>query len=55
MVQGGIVVVLGYERSQVKTTGRTFEQEWAHVYTLRDIKIAKVRLIENTAALACSF
>ena len=54
IVQGGTVVVLGYERSQVKTTGRTLEKEWAHVYALRDGKIAKVRLIENTAALVCS-
>ena len=53
--QGDTVVVLGYERSLVKPTGRTFEQEWAHVYTLRDGKIAKARFIEDTAAQVVAF
>ncbi len=48
--QGDMVVVVGYERSVVKQTGRRFEQEWAHVYTLRDDKIATGRFFENTAA-----
>jgi uncharacterized protein len=48
--QGDTVVVLGYERNLIKPTGRTFEQEWAHVYTLRDGKIAKHQGSENTAA-----
>jgi ketosteroid isomerase-like protein len=48
--QGDNVVVLGYERNLIKLTGRTFEQEWAHVYTLRDGKIAKHRGFEDTAA-----
>ena len=53
--QGDTVVVVGYERSLVKPTGHTFEQEWAHVFTLRDGKIAKARFIEDTAAqvVAC--
>ena len=50
ITQGDTVVVLGYERSLVKSTGRTFEQEWAHIYTLREGKIAKARFIEDTAA-----
>ncbi len=55
VAQGDTVVVLGYERSLVKPTGRTFEQEWAHVYTLKDGKIAKARFIEDTAALVVAF
>ena len=55
VAQGDTVVVLGYERSLVKPTGRTFEQEWAHVYTLRDGKIAKGRFIEDTAAQVVAF
>jgi uncharacterized protein len=50
VAQGDTVVVLGYERSLVKPTGHTFEQEWAHVYTLRGGKIAKFRAFEDTAA-----
>jgi ketosteroid isomerase-like protein len=53
--QGDTVVVLGYERSLVKATGRRFEQEWAHVYTLRDGKIATGRFFEDTAAEVVAF
>ena len=49
--QGDTVVVVGYERGLVKPTGRTFEHEWAHVYTLRDGKIATGLFVEDTAAL----
>lgn len=55
VVQGDTVVVLGYERSLIKPTGRTFEQEWAHVYTLRDGRIAGGRFFEDTAALVVAF
>jgi ketosteroid isomerase-like protein len=53
--QGDTVVVLGFERNLIKPTGRTFEQEWAHVYTLRDGKIAKFRAFEDTAAYVVAF
>ena len=53
--QGDTVVVLGFERNLIKPTGRTFEQEWAHVYTLRDGKIAKFRAFEDTAAQVIAF
>src|SRR5918998_5266448 len=53
--QGDTVVVLGYERSLVKATGHRFEQEWAHVYTLRDGKIATGRFFEDTAAEVVAF
>lgn len=55
VAQGDTVVVLGYERCIVKPTNRTFEQEWAHVYTLRNGKIAKGRFIEDTAAQVVAF
>jgi uncharacterized protein len=55
VAQSDTVVVLGDERSLVKPTGRTFEQEWAHVYTLRDGKIAKGRFLEDTAAQVVAF
>jgi uncharacterized protein len=55
VAQGDSVAVLGYERSLIKPTGRTLEQEWAHVYTLRDGKIAKFRAFEDTAALVVAF
>ena len=55
VVQGDTVAVLGYERSLIKPTGRTLEQEWAHLYTLRDGKIAEFRAFEDTAALVVAF
>ena len=55
VAQGNTVVVVGYERNLIKPTGRTFEQEWAHVYTLRDGKIAKFRAFEDTAAYVGAF
>lgn len=49
VAQGDTVVVLGFERSLVRPTGRTFEQEWAHAYTLRDGKVATFLALEDTA------
>jgi hypothetical protein len=55
VAQGDTVVVLGFERSLIKATGHTFEQEWAHVYTLRESKIVKFLVLEDTAAHAVAF
>jgi uncharacterized protein len=55
VAQGDTVVVLGFERSLVKSTGRTFKQEWAHVYKLRDGKVAEFLALEDTAAHAGAF
>jgi ketosteroid isomerase-like protein len=54
VAQDDTVVVLGFERSVMKSTGRPLENEWAHVYTLRDGKIAKARLFEDTGAYAAA-
>ena len=53
--QGDTVVVIGYERNLIKPTGRAFDQEWAHVYTLKDGKIATFWAFENTAAYMEAF
>ena len=55
VAQGDTVVVLGYERSLAKATGRWLEQEWAHVYTLRNGKITTGRFFEDTAAEVVAF
>jgi uncharacterized protein len=55
VAQGDTVVVVGFERGVSKATGHTIEQEWAHVYTLRDGKIAKGRFFEDTAAQVAAF
>jgi ketosteroid isomerase-like protein len=55
VAQRDMVVVLGFERSLVKSTGRTLEQEWAHVYKLRDGKVSEFLALEDTAAHAVAF
>ena len=51
VAQGDSVIAIGYEHSVAKPTGRTLRQAWAHVYTLKDGKIAAFRGFEDTAAL----
>ncbi len=55
VAQGDTVVAIGKERSRSTASGRTVVQEWAHVYTLRDGKIARFRAFEDTAALEAAF
>lgn len=52
---GDQVVALGSERGRVKATGKSFENRWAMVFTLRDGKIVKFRSHEDTAAVAEAF
>ncbi|HXG23813.1 MAG TPA: nuclear transport factor 2 family protein [Chthonomonadales bacterium] len=49
------VIALGHERMRCKTTGRTYETCWAHVFTLRDGKIASFREYTDTAAIAHAY
>ena len=49
------VVVLGRERGRVRATGKTFEQEWAMVFTVSGGKVTGFRCYENTAAVAEAF
>ena len=50
VAQDDRVVVVGFERNLIKSTGRTFEQEWVHDFTLKEGKVSKVRSFEDTAA-----
>ena len=49
------VVVLGYEKLRVKTTHNVFENEWVHVWTIRDGKIYKFQEFSDTAVMAKLF
>jgi ketosteroid isomerase-like protein len=51
IAQGDKVVVLGHSRDRMKSTGRTIENEWAAVVTLRDGKVARYQVYEDTAAV----
>ena len=55
IAEGARVVVLGRERFTPMKTGRTFEQHWAHAYTVREGKVATAYLYEDTHAQALAF
>ncbi len=55
IAQGDNVVALGYYAGRVKSTGRQYASEWAHVFTLRHGKIIKFREYADTANLAAAY
>ena len=55
IAQGDTVVVLGRETGRVRSTGRTFQSEWAMAFTLRDGKIARYQEYYDTASLDAAF
>jgi ketosteroid isomerase-like protein len=55
IADGNHVVVLGSEKISSKRTGRTYECNWAHVFTLAGGKIVKFREYTDTAAVASAF
>lgn len=52
---GDKVVVLGSERGRVRANGRTFVNDWAIVFTLREGKVTRFRCYEDTGAVAAAF
>lgn len=55
IAEGDRVVVLGRERGRVRRTGKTFDNDWALLFTVRGGKVAGFRIYENTAAIAEAF
>jgi ketosteroid isomerase-like protein len=55
IAEGDRVVVLGFERGRVRPTGKSFDNAWALVFTIRDGMVAGLRIYENTAAIAEAF
>jgi len=47
---GDHVTVLGWEKSTAIDTGRKFESEWVHVFTVKDGKVTRWRGFFDTAA-----
>ncbi|MPW23444.1 ketosteroid isomerase [Paraburkholderia sp. CNPSo 3157] len=48
------VVVLGVQRWRVASTGVTYEDEWAHVFTIENGRITKFTEYHDTAAEAAA-
>lgn len=55
IAQGNRVVALGFDESRVKSTGRTYHNDWVHVWTIRDGKIGEIRTYNDTAAAGAAF
>jgi uncharacterized protein len=56
VAEGNRVVALGRERGRVKGTSKTFDNEWALVFTFGDDgKVSGFQGYENTAAIAEAF
>ena len=55
IAEGDRVVALGVERGRVRGTGKTFDNDWALVFTVRGGMVAGLRIYENTAAIAEAF
>lgn len=51
LAAGDQVVVLGQERMRVKSTGRVYTVEWAHVWTLRGGQVTAFCEYTDTAAI----
>ncbi|MGH2598551.1 MAG: nuclear transport factor 2 family protein, partial [Dehalococcoidia bacterium] len=52
---GNMVLVLGFEQVRVRATGRTYENHWAFVFTVREGKITQLRAYHDTAAMAAAY
>ena len=55
IAQGDRVVVLGRETGHVKSTGRSFQSDWAMAFTLRDGKVVRFQEYADTASLEAAF
>lgn len=55
IAMGNTVVVLGSEKVRIKATGKGWETEWVHIYTITNGKITRQREFFDTAAIAMAF
>jgi hypothetical protein len=55
IAQGDTVVALGHYLWRVQSTGRTFESDWAHAFTVREGRIVRFREYVDTAAAAAAY
>lgn len=55
VAQGDKVVALGHYCARTKALGRTFESDWAMVFTVRDGKIAEFNEFTDSAGINAAF
>ena len=52
---GNKVIVIGYEHMRVKSTGKEYQSNWIHMYTVADGKAVAFEEFIDTAALVTAF
>ena len=52
---GDKVLVVGYEHMQVKDTGKEYQSNWVHMYTLAAGQVIAFEEFIDTAALVSAF
>ena len=52
VAQGDRVLVVGFAKGKVKTTNKTFDDDWVFAITVRNGKVANIREYIDTQALA---
>lgn len=50
IAQGNKVAVFGYQKGQAKPTGRPYEVEFVHLWSIHDGKFTEFRVFNDTAA-----
>ncbi|MFC0253632.1 nuclear transport factor 2 family protein [Massilia consociata] len=55
IAEGDKVVVIGEATWMVRASGRSYDSPWAHVFTLRDGKVARFETIYDIAAAERAF
>lgn len=55
IAEGDKVAVTGVSSWRVKSTGQTYDTPWAHIFTIRDGKIARFEHHTNTAAAEAAY
>lgn len=55
IAQGDRVVVLGRSKATVKSTGRSYETDWVHLFTIHDGKITNFHEFFDSAAATRAF
>ena len=55
IAQGNTVVAVGHYRAVTKSTGKSFESDFAMVFTLRDGKVARFREFTDSAGINAAF
>jgi ketosteroid isomerase-like protein len=55
VAQGEKVVAIGHYRAITKPTGKSFESDFAMVFTMRDGKVAKFQEFTDSAGINAAF